>query len=248
MKSDDERFYDDPASFKQEEIGPFAAKTSLYYARYERLFGAHFNGRSDLKVMELGAGSCCLSLLVSNMSTVSEIYCCDISVERMRRLAPMSSQHLACRKEKLRFLHGDLNARFELPDGHFDAVLFDGALHHSRSIWNTLSECRRILAPGGLVVCQREQYVGLLTCTKKLKSLLESEEVKAGVSENAYLKQQYEYYFRASGFEVHFVPAAETMLQRILLPFNGWLFSKWVILATKGQHSGSRSERDVSAE
>jgi hypothetical protein len=94
------------------------------------------------------------------------------------------------------------------------------------------------LRPGGVLVAQREQYLGAATAGVKLTRLLQTPEVKAGVSENAYLRAQYEYYLRAVGFDsVTFFPVAETALQRMFSFLNGLLFSKWVIWA----HSSPRT-------
>lgn len=129
-------------------------------------------------------------------------------------------------------IEGHFDAPLALPDHQFDIVIFDGALHHARSMWFILEQCRRVLRTDGILIAQREQYLGLLTSGMKLTRLLQTPEVRAGVSENAYLRAQYEYYLRAAGFaSVEFMPVAETPLQRMLSVFNGLLFSKWVIWA-----------------
>jgi len=229
----DRRFYEDTSGYTADNIGQVAQCTRLYYDTYSQTLASHFSHGSPITVLELGAGTCCLSLLLSQMDVVKEIHCFDISLSKMARLVELSSKVIEANPEKLKFHEGDFGAPLDFPDQSFDLIAFDAALHHTRSIWNTLAECRRLLRPHGMVVAQREQYLGTLTHVAKLNSLLATPEVQSGVSENAFLRKQYEYYFRANGFDVAFKPVAETSLQKFLRPFNGWIHSKWVILATK---------------
>ncbi|MDD5249253.1 MAG: class I SAM-dependent methyltransferase [Rhodocyclaceae bacterium] len=234
MKSNpDQQFYDQVNVLDQSHIEFQVGIVSQYFNRYQRLLETHFSGKTAIRVLELGAGTCSLSLLISRLAFVGEISCCDISIERMKASLPFTATLVPCESSKLRFVQGNFGEALNFEDGYFDLIVFDGALHHTRSMWATLSECSRIMDGNGLLIAQREQYLGLLTAHLKLKQLLRTDEVRNGVSENAYLKEQYEYYFRATGFNVNFLPVAETLTQSLLLPFNGYLYSKWVILATK---------------
>jgi hypothetical protein len=73
-----------------------------------------------------------------------------------------------------------------------------------------------------------------LTCGYALNRLLQSHEVQAGVSENAYLKEQYAYYFRANGFEPRFHRVSPSAKWLLLSPLNGIAYSKWSIWAPLG--------------
>jgi len=105
-----------------------------------------------------------------------------------------------------------------------DAILFDAALNHARNIWNLLAECNRILRPGGKLIAQRESYLSALRANEQIGVLLKTPEVSAQVSENMYLKAQYEYYLKVNGFSVEFIPYTNSRLKRILRFANGWLF------------------------
>src|SRR6266581_1755657 len=231
----DRAFYDNTCIFNEENMSEVAKTCQLYFKTYEHLIESDFGHKSGITILELGAGTCFLSLLLSNFSFVNDICCVDISLKKMQDLVPFSCRQIASHPEKLRFVEGDFGQTLNFENDSFDLVAFDAALHHSRSIWTTLSECQRVLKPDGLLVCQREAYLGLLSHARKLNDLLKSEEVQKGVSENAYLKKQYEYYLRANGFDPRFLPVAENALQKLLLPLNGLLYSKWVILARKGR-------------
>lgn len=231
--TNDKKYYDSSATaISQAELRAHCSVVQKYISRYENRLRTQFQGR-QLKTLELGAGSCMTSLILSKLEAIKHIACLDISLKKMQEMLPTSAKVVTgCVPEKLSLMEG----RFDLPlpfeNSSVDVVVFDGALHHARSMWFLLEECRRVLAPGGVLIAQREQYLGVLTAATKLKNLLNTEEVRAGVSENAFLKSQYEYYLRATGFgSVEFISVAETNLQMILSLANGWLFSKWVIWA-----------------
>ena len=116
-------------------------------------------------------------------------------------------------------------------DGSIDLLLFDASFHHASSPWDLLAECRRVLKSDGLLIAQREQYLGLLSSSFVLRRLLKSEEVTSGVIENAYLRSQYEYFLRARGFDPKFIGVAESAVQKLLSFTNGLIYSKWIIAA-----------------
>jgi ubiquinone/menaquinone biosynthesis C-methylase UbiE len=125
----------------------------------------------------------------------------------------------------------DISNPLPFRDGQFDIVVFDASLHHSCNIWRTLAECRRIISADGAVAALREQYLAPLTAGFAMRRLLLTEEVRSGVAENAYLKEQYAYYLSANGFAPQFHGVAPEPYWRLFLPLNGLLFSKWSIWA-----------------
>ena len=203
-----------------------------YFDTYSRLLQAHFSERTDVRSLELGAGSCSLSALVSKLPCIGQVCCQDISLRKMNTLAPQVFDLAGADIAKAQFHEGDFGQGLPFESASYDIILFDAALHHSRNLWLTLSDCKRVLAKGGLLIAQREQYLATWTANAKIKKLLNEEVVKAGVSENAYLKCQYDYYMRVCGFDPMFLPVSENPLQTLLRPLNGKVFSKWVIYAT----------------
>jgi ubiquinone/menaquinone biosynthesis C-methylase UbiE len=203
-----------------------------YVAGYRPKLAALAHGERRLRTLELGAGSCSTSLLLSREPWAGAMHCVDISAKRMRAAAAATSKQIGGRLELLTFSEGDFSFPLPLEDSQFDVVIFDAALHHSRNMWLTLRECHRVLAAGGLLIAQREQYVARWTYGFALNRLLRSREVRSGVSENAYLKEQYDYYLRATGFRPDFQAVAPGRL-RWLSPLNGLVFSKWSIIAER---------------
>ena len=85
-------------------------------------------------------------------------------------------------------------------------------------------ECNRVLEKGGLLIAQRESFLSPFRSTTQIKKLLEAPEVAAKVSENMYLKQQYEYYLTVTGFAPEFLKASPSKIKYALSLFNGSLF------------------------
>jgi ubiquinone/menaquinone biosynthesis C-methylase UbiE len=209
------------------------AVIEAYVSRYRDTLAALARSKGrNLSTLELGAGTCTLSLTLSREPWIDSMHCTDISAHRMNTLAETVAKHVAGRIDLLSFGEADFSNPLDFPDGRFDVVLFDAALHHSRNMWNTLRECHRVLSPGGMLIAQREQYAAPLTARWALRKLLRTEEVAAGVTENSYLKDQYEYYMRATGFRPSFLPVAHGRLAPLWF-LNGVVFSKWVIVGER---------------
>lgn len=225
----DREYYDQAVAV--DDIPPFVDVISLYLANWAKDRVRWFSGRTDVRILELGAGSCATSFLLSREPWVKEIVAGDISSARVDQFRPFVSELVGGDPAKIRFAEVDMNETLPFPDHHFDLVVMDSALHHSRAIWTTLSEIHRVLKPKGHFVAQREHYLAPLTSRLKMKWMLHSEEVRSGVSENAYLKEQYDYYLRAHGFQPKFRAVLPTRLFRSLFFLNGLAFSKYNLIA-----------------
>jgi ubiquinone/menaquinone biosynthesis C-methylase UbiE len=236
----DKKFYDSELHYfdvgERENFAAHAAVVALNLGAVQ----AQINGLVERKgapidVLELGAGTCCASLQLRKTVAINRHVCSDISAIRMHSLIAKSASHLKSDAANIELVEADFTYALPFEDRSFDLVLFDGALHHSRNIWTTLNESRRILRPSGAVVAIREAMLGLATYKFALRRLLQSDEVRAGVAENIYLRDQYEYYFRANGFSPTFRPVYPDLRWRLLAPLNGILMSKWTIYAPSNQ-------------
>ena len=208
------------------------AEVEVYVNRVWPRVAALDAARGGLDIVELGAGTCLTSLLLRKALGRGRFLCLDISAARMAALAGGVAELVGATGDGLGFVEHDFTYALPLADGSADLLVFDAALHHSRDIWMTLRECRRVLRPGGAVAALREAYLSPLTYPIALKRMLRSAEVAAGAVENAYLRAQYEYYFRATGFEPVFIPVFPNAKWRMLAPLNGILMAKYVIWAT----------------
>jgi ubiquinone/menaquinone biosynthesis C-methylase UbiE len=222
-------YFDDPA-FTRKQLPVLES----YRAGYRNILAEFAKGRRrGLRTLELGAGSCLTSLLLSKEPWIESMHCVDISAARMEASVRAAAPRIGGRVELLTFGEADFSHPLTgLADGAYDVVLFDAALHHTRNMWLTLQECRRVLVDDGLLVAQRELYLARFTSKFVLRRALDSREVRSGVSENAYLREQYDYYLRAVGFRPRFIAAAPGRLRWISL-LNGLVFSKWTIVAER---------------
>jgi ubiquinone/menaquinone biosynthesis C-methylase UbiE len=192
-------------------------------------FGARRSGR--IRFLELGAGTCITTLALRKMFPHASFVCADISLARMEQLIKKTAGLVGVDAGGIDLVQCDVSESLPCHDGQFDVVVFDASLHHSCNIWRTLAECRRVLVEDGAVAALREQYLAPFTAGYALRRLLKTEEVQAGVAENAYLKEQYAYYFSANGFAPQFHGVTPEPHFRLLSPLNGLLFSKWSIWA-----------------
>lgn len=228
----DKAFYDEEVEHSDNALFEYIQKQFTYISRYENKLINYFNGR-PINILELGAGTCTLSLTLSKTLKIKQGTMFDISGLRMRQYVPRICKILDITPPNFTYVEGDFSDLSCLGEAEYDLILFDASLHHSRSMWDMLTQCKARLAPDGLVLAQREQYLAPLTANWVLKRLIRSEEVLKGVSENAYFFQQYLYYIRACGFDVVALAAPENKIQKILFFLNGIVFSKWILIAKK---------------
>ncbi len=184
------------------------------------------------RFVELGAGTCLTSLMLKKHFPKGYFTCVDISLKRMQALIEKGAKEIGVDPAGINLVECDFSGSLPFEDQFCDIIVFDASLHHSRNIWSTLQECARRLMPDGTVVALREQYLAPLTAKYALTRLLNTPEVKSGVSENAYLKEQYDYYFKTAHFDTKFFRVAPRKWRWFSL-LNGYAFSKWSILATK---------------
>lgn len=221
--SPDKAFYDAEAIGVGEQHAAFVREISSYFASYAQRLDDDLHGTPGV-VVELGAGSCALSCNVARLASAKRIVAADISSRRMESSIVSTAALLNADRGKIATVECDFNGRLPFDDATVDAILFDAALHHARNIWHLLSECQRILRPAGKLIAQRESYLNALRANRQMAFLLATPEVSAQVSENMYLKSQYEYYLKVNGFSVDFIPYSNSRLKRFLGFANGWLF------------------------
>ncbi len=224
----DQVFYDqEPVGTRAEHV-KWMQEIEFYFESYADELNHTLSGTRG-KVAELGAGSCGLSVCLSRLSNVKHIYTVDISMGRMQKMIDISGEVLDGNSSKIEPLAADFNARLPFDDGALDVVLFDASLHHSRSMWHLLDECRRVLGKTGLLIAQRESCLNTFRAKKQLSDLLKTPEVAASVSANMYLKEQYEYYLKVNGFDVSFRSHSQNRLKSFLKILNGSIYCDGVL-------------------
>jgi len=235
-RTDDRNFYARSVDYFDAENGRHIEShlgvVKSYIAAISDSLDAFYSRRNgNVRFVELGAGTCLTSLSLKKMYPQASFTCVDISMSRMQQLLGKSAGLVGVDGSGIELAECDMSNRLPFGDGQFDIVVFDASLHHSRNMWLTLGECKRILAQDGAVAALREQYLAPFTAGYALRRLLQTKEVQSGVAENAYLKEQYAYYFLANGFSPQFHSVTPSVQWRLLSPVNGLLFSKWSIWA-----------------
>jgi ubiquinone/menaquinone biosynthesis C-methylase UbiE len=226
--SSDQVFYDQDFTFSRSSHERWMREIKFYFEGYSNTLNSVLKGTAG-KVAELGAGSCGLSLCATRLPNVNAVYATDISMSRMKRLMDASAEVIYGDKRKVELVSADFNQELPFDDRSLNVVLFDASLHHSRAIWNLLGECRRVLADDGVLIAQRESYLSMFRAKGQLKKLMGTPEVAAQVSENMYLKEQYEYYLRVNGFDVEFIPRSPSKLKSMLWMLNGKVFTDGIL-------------------
>ncbi len=231
-ESADKKFYDKLETHDSEKHLRWMKEIEFYFLAYADLLKT--DSPKNWEVAELGAGSCGLSLCLSRLDFIKKIYAVDISAARTRHLLEVSHKTVGGEINKIVPVQADFNERLEFPDQSLDAIFFDASLHHCRNIWKALEECHRVLKPNGILIAQRESYLSPLRSRQQIRSLLQTPEVAAKVSENMYLLDQYMYYLKVCGFNPTFIKRTPGKVKSSLSLFNGgFLFTDGVLVSKK---------------
>ena len=133
----------DPAYYRALPHEPIRARTYRYFERHI-LPEMERETQAPLKLLDLGAGTGWMSYRLTLRG--HRPIAVDILIDDRDGLggARHFDRPLAC-----------LDAEFDrlpLPDGRFDAVLYNASLHYSSDYFKTLTEARRCVRPGGRIV------------------------------------------------------------------------------------------------
>ena len=126
----------------------------------EKIYEAHFmekhlSGRSDLRMLSLGAGISSHELVFAQSTHFSKVVCVDIA---SNLLAAAEAKAKGLGLQNMEFRAEDLYA-MDWPDEHYDVVLFHAALHHFEDVEGLLkTKIKPTLKRGGVVLIN--EYVG----------------------------------------------------------------------------------------
>ncbi|MEE9325305.1 MAG: methyltransferase domain-containing protein [Dehalococcoidia bacterium] len=143
-------------------------KVAQHFQALIKTTGVQFSGQ----IVELGAGSCWLSSLLSRLDKVERVYAIELSRRRLELMAPLAFEHFGARPERIVLVAGDLN-RLELADGSMDFAVASGSIHHTPDLLAAFKETWRVLKPRGKLLFFREN-------TKPLLRKLDEKYVKQG--------------------------------------------------------------------
>lgn len=120
--------------------------------RQLRDIGARIMGQPLQGVgIELGAGCGLLSAVVAEVNTVRTLYAVELCEDMATQVMPRVLEHVGTAR-KVRPVVGSFDD-IALPDSSVDFAVEVDSLHHSDDLTRTLTECARVLKPGGSLLC-----------------------------------------------------------------------------------------------
>jgi ubiquinone/menaquinone biosynthesis C-methylase UbiE len=162
------------------------------------------------RVLELGAGCCWFSAELSKLDSVSSVVSLEMSEHLLEQVAPHVLAHLGARTDKITRVVGDFH-QLHFPDGSFDFVVFDAAMHHvpTANLPRVLGEVRRVLTPDGMLVAIREPFLTSLPVLRAIRRRqFGRHERKYGVTENAYTAAEWRRVLDTGDFTIRLIPQA----------------------------------------
>ena len=114
-----------------------------------------FTGSLGLEIkgvgLDLAAGVCWSTALLSRIETVKKIYAVEISKHRLLKIAPLVLGFLNAESDKIIRVIGDFY-NIKLEDNSIDFCFMSQAFHHANNPGKLLKEVFRILKPGGFIL------------------------------------------------------------------------------------------------
>lgn len=153
-------------------------------------------------ILELGAGSCWLSALLSKCPDVQEVYALDFSRRILVEIAPAVIDYLHGDADKIVRVRGSFYDLVRLGK-KFDFVVCDETLHHADHPCRLFSQISHVLKDHGLIVSMREPIASTLPFLNFIqKATFGCRERKFGVTENIFRLAEWKRMFRGFGFEM----------------------------------------------
>lgn len=124
-----------------------------------------------VKVVDLAAGICWMSSLLSQIPVVDEVHAVEISEHRISDLCEHAFKMFGGREDKLyRYLGSFYHLKFVSQS--IDYIFLSQAFHHADNPMKLLLQCDRILKVGGKIVLLGEHYIDTWRVIKRFFSVL----------------------------------------------------------------------------
>lgn len=138
----------------------------------------YLNGIASNKILDLGAGTGWLSIMLSTHKNVDKIYALDASPTNLNVMLPALAELMRGDLSKIIPIRG-LFTPILVNNGFFDMVVASSAVHHAPDLAECLCEVYRVTKPGGLFLILNETpissfWYALVTgfrCAKILRTL-----------------------------------------------------------------------------
>lgn len=122
--------------------------------------------------VDVAAGVCWTTSLLSKLTNVRRLYAVDISRHRLEKLAPLVFDVFEADSAKIVRALGSFYD-IHLPEGSVNFCFLSQAYHHADNPHKLLGELRRVLWPGGIILLMGETPISFWAIGKRrLKNLL----------------------------------------------------------------------------
>jgi len=141
--------------------------------RYAEARHCHVRGSG----IDIAAGVCWTTALLSRISVVEKIYALEISYHRLVKIAPAVFKLFHASTSKIIRVLGNFYS-LKIPDESMDFCFMSQAFHHASEPHELLSELKRVLKPNGFILIIGEDPISDLRYVKAFMKNL----VKLGMS------------------------------------------------------------------
>lgn len=128
-------------------------------------------GNGQYKVVDIAAGICWTSALLSKLKGVQEVHAVELSKHRIELLAPHAFRMFDGDTSKFYRYVGSFY-ELHLPDDSYDIIFMSQAFHHADKPLKLLMECDRILRRGGKIILIGEHFINSIKILKKFCAAL----------------------------------------------------------------------------
>jgi len=153
---------------QSEKLLRYLRDETTYYDQCEAV--VNFARDLGLKIqgtgIDVAAGVCWTTALLSKIESVDTQYAIDISKHRLFKLAPLVIKEFGGKSNKIIKVFGSFYD-IRLPDASVDFCMMCQAFHHADDPWRLLRELHRVLKPGAPVLVIGETPIYPLQLLKK---------------------------------------------------------------------------------
>ena len=190
------------------------------------------------EILEIGAGTCWLSAVLSRNPNIKTISAVERDKNRLSLAKDYFIPKFKGNLKKIKLYENDFHV-LPFKDQKFDFVVCDAALHHSNNLPKLLIEIRRVMKNDSILVAIREPILPSFPGLKAVKKMTFGlkERIRGDV-ENTYSNQFWRKSFEKEGFllSVNKYCSDVNMKEKIISNFpklNGLIYNRSYLVAHK---------------
>lgn len=167
------------------------------------------------KVLDVAAGTCWTSALLSQKENISSIDSLDFSYHRINDLAPKTIMSLDGNLNKINRILGSFYD-IKREDNYYDVIVLSQAYHHAEFPLKLFHECDRVLKKGGYILIIGEHVISKKRIFRRfIKNLLnmklsvdlykEFYNHDCPLGDHSYMLSDYKFTFYAYGYSLKMI-------------------------------------------